>query len=374
MTCQHWKLRWGRNETLRMGGMTSRLSTGHGLYRDATGTFWWRPTVNGRRTWRRLSSVTLQAARQERAALESDHGRARLGLARDPFAPPVPFVRDLGPLPARIVGQLGHIRLDALTVGDVVRYGEERGATRAADLEIAALSSAINRVVRSGVLVVNPIRQRPRFHSAERIRHSRECMPRDADELHAIARALLPSAVGWQLLFAALTGCRTNELLALRMDARSRQDPGWIEGRYLYVRRSKKGRSPYVELTPELAECIAAHRNWHDGRSPWWFPGVDLFRPLNRLALTHALARLPGPKRTAHGLRAYHVTVWRSRGEPDERVAARIGDRTVRLISDVYGDLPESWSGGEPLGFVPATGDPAWAPWRPEKPQNVVAI
>lgn len=372
---------WNISATL---ASNMRKSIEGGIHRDHEGRFWIRPTLNGKRTWRILASLTLSDARAEAAALLSDHARSKLGLTRDPFSPAPPTVSAAAAtvaraLPPRILSAFGSLSLSAVTPAAAQSYGATREATRAADIELSALSALLSESVRRGWIRQNPLLGRARFHST--IRHSREVMPADGDELHRLAAALLAvpqsRAIGWQLLFSALTGCRTGEVLALRMDARSRGDPGWIEGRYLYVRRTKGGVFPYVELTAELRACIEAHRVWHaqeGGGSRWWFPGADRFRPLERHALTAALRRVSERKVTAHGCRAYFATVWRSRGKSDEQIAAMIGDRTVALIQTTYGSLPESWAGGKELGWMPENGEVAWGRWTVEKPSNVIAI
>lgn len=349
--------------------MISRTSIGGGLYRSGS-FYWWRPTVAGRRTWRRLSSTSEAQARQEAAALGTDHARSALGLTRSPFATQPRPLREIEPgLPPRILTVFGDLRPDEVTMAGAIEYGRARAAKRAADIELSALSAALTRAVQAGLAVRNPLLGRARLHKTQR--HSRACMPRDADELHAIARRLLPGAVGWQFLVGCLTGLRTSELLELRMDA-GPKEPGSVEGEHLYVRRQKDGVFPYVRLYPELLDCIAAHHLAHDRVSPWWFPGEDLFRPLSRFALVHALARVsPDRKLTGHGCRAYFVTALRSQGVPDNEVAARIGDRSVGMIASTYGGLAESWAGGEPLGWVPRVGAPAWAEFVP---RNVIAL
>lgn len=363
-----------------------RTQVSRGVYRTPNGEFWLRLTHRGRRTWKRMASITVQDALDEAAAIRSDSKRSELGLCRDPLSPHAERFSDLAALyrqacPERHKTALERLEpffgprpLSAITQRDAVAYGAQRGAPRAADIELSVLSCAFRYAVEVGLMTQNPLAGRRRIQRPEQVRHCRECMPRDGDELHNLAERLLPSSTGWQLLFAALTGCRTKELLELRTDGTSRNDPGWIEGRYLYVRRAKSGRFPYVELHPDLLECIEAHRRWKAEKFPesrWWFPSDDIFRPLNRVALAHAMYRMDGPKRTPHGLRAYCATVWRSRGEHDEQVAARLGDRTVGLIRAVYGELPEVWSGGEPLSWRRRDGTAAWQKWVP---QNVVAI
>ena len=372
----------------------NRISVGHGLYHD--GIAWWiRPSINGSRMWRKLASLNERDALVEMATLISDHARSMQGLCRSPWAPKVPITfasaaeayiavqcpdrrgrtqpeSENPSILRRIMQWWGHRNPQEITLQTATEYGATRRETpRAADVELSVVSCVLRHA-----LGRSPLDGRARQQNSRDVRHSREVMPADGDELHTLARALLArrssQGIGWQLLFQALTGCRTNELLALRMQP-GPKGPGWIEGRYLYVRRSKGGLFPYVELHPALSECIAAHRQWHAEtcpNSPYWLPGADGVLPLNRVALTHALSRVSGPKRTAHGLRAFFVTVCRSRGEPDSQVAARIGDASDCLIARVYGNLPEVWAGGEPLSWLPKTGEPAWTAWRPA--ENVV--
>jgi integrase len=279
---------------------------------------------------------------------------------------------------ARLRPVFGRTKLEHLGLLAAIEYGRSQtGRLRAAEMELDTLSSTLSFAVLHGWIPVNPILRRPKLQSAADVRHCREVMPADGDELHRIARVMFSDtaseATGWQMLFEALTGCRTSEILSLRMDAASKTSPGYIEGRYLYVRRLKSGRFPFVELHPALSTAIEWHRRWHADRfgdtSPFWFPGKDLARPLNRVALTHRLAvvckRLGIAHRTSHGMRAYFVTVMRSRGKSNEQVAALIGDRTSSLIESTYGALPEVWSGGEPLDWMPRDGVPAWQVFQP---------
>lgn len=366
----------------------TRHSIAKGMYRDRQGNFWIRPNVSGRRTWIRLPAATQSDAAQAAAALRTDHARSQIGLCRDPFAEEHTFdeaarecIAKTGrkSLPARLLTCWGSKKLYDITLQAAEVRGKSFGnRTRAADIELAAVSAVLSWAVGKGWLVKNPLLGRKRCHSAKTVRHARDCMPENGDELHHLARALLskePRAVGWQCILAALTGLRTSELLALRTDASRDGEPGFIAGNTLHVRRRKEGMLVGVELTAELRECIEAHRVWHSiagGSSRWWFPGAGRFLPLSRLALTQALSRLGGPKRTAHGLRSYFVTVWRSRGLGNAEVAARIGDKSSGLIETTYGRAPEKWEGGKALSWLPSQGEPAWAPWVPHRPGNVV--
>jgi len=292
----------------------------------------------------------------------------RNGMPKSPTAASMDRIRI-----ERLRPTFGRSKLANIGLLSAITYGRSQTERpRAAEQELDTLSATLSFAALHGWIPVNPIVRRPKLQNAADVRHCREVMPVDGDELHRLASEMFSDvaseATGWQMLFEALTGCRTSEMLSFRMDAKSKQEPGYIEGRFLYVRRSKAGRFPFVTLHPALVTAIEWHRKWHAATygdaSPWWFPGRDLARPLNRVSLTHRLAaickRLGLGHRTSHGMRAFFVTVMRSRGTSNEQVAAMIGDRTSSLIETTYGALPEVWSGGEPMDWMPREGAPAW--------------
>lgn len=267
-------------------------------------------------------------------------------------------------------GHFGRIPLVGLSIRDCAQYGAANSERpRAADLDLQTLSNLCWFAVAERVLTTNPVLGRARTRKSKEVVHCRSSMPRDGDELHRVARALLSSrqseATGWQFLFESFTGVRTNECLAMRMDATKRGEPGFVENDWLYVRRSKSGGFPYVRIDSDLRALLSAHHAWHAGRSPWYFPGPSIAFPLDRTTLTRRLAavcpRLGVSRITSHGLRSFFVTAKRSQGIPDNQIAAMIGNTTVALIQSTYGDLPLSWSGGDPLLFMPKNGLPAWA-------------
>lgn len=96
--------------------------------------------------------------------------------------------------------------------------------------------------------------------------------------------------------------------------------------------------------------------------SPWYFPGF-CGKPVAPHSYGHSLARaarrLGLPHCTPHSIRAYFVTLHRRAGLADSAIAALIGDKTVSLISQTYGDAPQ----GDKLSFLPANGLPAWLKW-----------
>lgn len=380
-----------------------------GIYRDGrTGNLYERPSINGRPTFRKLRARSLKLAKEELAAKRTLQSQASLGLAQDPYER-----RKRVQLRAlferwseagcpkrngeRSVGrQLDETcrRLDTLdqwwgtlTPPEVsaqacqqyanarrkeVRAGSDGG--RSIDLELSTLSTALHFGVLHGMAEFNPLAgSRPKFYQASQAHHCREFAPVSGDDLHALATALFESpkseALGWQLLVQAMTGCRTSEALRLRWDAKSRDEAGFVESEWLWLRRSKGGVNPFAVIHPALKECLAALAAWRRKRfpdSPWFFPSPDdPKRHVDTSALVHALKRI-GPlvskaKRTAHGLRAYFVTVRRSQGISDAQVAAEIGDATgAAIIASTYGAVPPNWRGGAELSFMPKDGKPAW--------------
>ncbi len=241
---------------------------------------------------------------------------------------------------------------------------------RAVDLELQALKACLVWSVQHGLLAANPIATRPKFGTAP-VRHCRDCMPADAEELHALAATLFEDrkseALGWQLLLEAFTGCRTGEILRLRWDAPNR-GAGFIEGDHLWLQRSKGGVNPFCCIHPSLADALRWLRIWSNIRhpgSPWFIPSTRAKgQAMYESSLTHALKRIgpivSGAHRTSHGLRAYYVTVRRSDGVADGQIAAEIGDSSgAAIISSTYGSIPPNWQGAAGLSWLPK-GAAAW--------------
>lgn len=385
-----------------------------GIYRYQDGkTLYEHLRLNGRQTWRKLHSLTLADARQERAARHADLARAKLGLAENPYTKTKPvrvqavlefyqakgFPNAKGKVRsprtqlderrrmAHLQEWWGNYLVSEITFKLASDYGRHRtkGRTgrgsggRAVDLDLWTLENALRCALRFGLIERNPLAgNKPTFgQEAPRIR-SRERMPDSADELHQLARTLFSNpkseALGWQLLIEALTGMRTSECRGLRIDAQRREDAGYIEDGWLFLHRLKRGVNPFALIHADLAECIEAHHTWLKRRwpkSPWWIPSyLDRgMKPVDVGALGHALARITKqlglPHRTSHGLRAYYVSVRRSQGIADAQIAAEIGDATgASIIAETYGAIPRGWRGeGERLGWRPKEGAPAWAQW-----------
>jgi integrase len=384
-----------------------------GLYRSPNGSFWIRPFVNGKSTWKKLASIALREAQREARALKTDHERAKLGLCDDPLSTASRTLTELAEryLNAgapnsrleqrhRLAVEVERARLanlleyfgkrdpNEIRLKDLPDYAKwrmksvKRGTGhRTVEMEWVSLSNVLNYGVHTGEVEFNYIKQnRPRLcltnpkagSTAVKIRHSREVAPASGDELHRIAAWLFAchrsEAIGWFVLFAAMTGCRRSELIRLRLDATSPEQPGFVSGNYLFVSRSKSGVNPYVLIHPALARCIEAHRLWHSARYSkvhWYFPGRDPKQPLEGSSVSHAMAAaseaLQLPPRTPHGLRSFFATVRRAAGASDAQIAAEMGDRTVAVIHAHYGDRPANWTGGIALDWSPSQSTDAWS-------------
>lgn len=379
-----------------------------GIYRDdRTGHLYERPTIDGRRTWRKLNSHTVKLAIDEIRAKRTDQARAAQGLAKDPYAPKEKAIGELCSeyLKARCPdrnhrprtgssfdGEKSRIerllpfwsnrKVSSLKHKDCAAYHSwrKKNITRgdggqAVDMELTTLSNVLHWAVYVGKADSNPLAlNRPRFRNRKNITHCRETMPVDGNELHALATHFFShprsEAIGWQLLLEAMTGCRTSEVLRLRWDAKHQGEPGFIDGEWLWLNRSKGGVKPFVQIHPALSECIAALKHWRDWRHPqskWWLPSpLVKGAPLVRHSLTHGLKRegiaaiTGGARRTSHGLRAYYVTVRRSQGISDAQIADEIGDKSgASIIVETYGSVPPNWRGSVALSWMPS-GKPAW--------------
>jgi integrase len=393
-----------------------------GVYQDAVDkSFWVRPWIDGRRTWRKLEATKLRYAIEEAATKKVDHSRSKLGVAKSPYAAPAGMFKALAAAYVsagcpnkrleprdgtfskneqfRLVSlliffgnrQSASIRIPLLTEYAAWRKPRFKKANcsgnRSIDMELCTLSNVLTYGVMIGELEYNPIAiGKPRFQTAAKIRRSRERAAGSGDDVHRLADFFFNSprpkteVMAWMTIFSALTGCRHIELRRLRMDGKGPETPGWISGNYLFLARAKKGVHPYIEIKDELAAAIDCFRNWHDERypeSPWWFPGQDKTEQLSAGAFCYALDRackaLGMPKCSPHGFRAFYVTKRRSEGIMDAQIASEIGDRTVAVIAESYGDRPPNWTGQEKLSFLPKEGLPAWERWR-EKERKIVSL
>lgn len=404
-----------------------------GIYRDTiTGKLKHRPIINGRRTWRNFTATTITKARVELAALKMAQLNARLHGGADPYADPV-YISELAKKWKKLdcpdrkdIPRTGEslkaekAKLDRLlpfwkyksaeliTIRDAKKYYHWRikqskkfRLARSVDTELNTLSNLLDWAVSEELIRANVLAsKRPRFDDPEKVRHCPEVMPTTDEVFHQYAAWLLAShrsaPLGWQLLIEGLTGCRTSEILACRMDAKPLPnglgEPGYYDGARFHVKRLKKGIKPFcpVETIPghaPLKDCLAAFFNWHrkrykNSKSPWFIPGVTPSNPQDRCSLTHALRRIHNllkddpekklPLITSHGLRAYFVKAMRSLGVVDQEIAARLGHRSTDQIEHTYGEVESDWFGKKKMDFLPQTGNPAWHPWLPAQSPNII--
>lgn len=422
------------NETPQDSKKTSRfVGQGGGVYLDTeTERFYHRPQINGKRTYRLLDVRTLTEARVLKGKLDSDQTKHAAGLCADPYAdttfatvgaliesyraknyPDKQHKPRAGAALKKeewncnfLMGFFKDRRADQIKKGDCVAYFEHRspkirkGHTggRTIDMELGTLTNVLAWAVETNKLEKNPLAEgRAKFWDRKNMRHCRDCMPVNAEELHALARALFEDrrseSLGWQLLLEAMTGCRTREILRLRWDAKQIKvdswgqpvgEPGFIQGGFLHLHRAKGGVNPKAQIHPDLQDTLDAMRQWRIsrgyGNSPWFIPSnVDPQKVVAKCSLTHSLMRLApkiageGQARTSHGLRAYYVTARRSQRIPDAQIAAEIGDKTgAAIIASTYGGLPEIFQSkdAKPLGW--AAQEPAWAAL--DLPQNLLEV
>lgn len=378
-----------------------RTAIGAGAYSDESGGYWARPWINRRRTWRKLKASTASKAQKEAsgtkwnaptenfaslALLYTDAGCPNKRL--EPRA--ISFTKEEEARANQLVQFFGRhptdeIRLPLLPAYKAWRCKHIARGTgeRAVDKDLCTLSNILNYGVSMGLIEENHVaRGRPRYRRSNLVRHCREVAPASAEIIHQLGARLLETVahevLAWQLLFSAFTGCRTSELLRLRLDATSADEPGFVQfnhkdpvqGFLFLGRRSKGGVNPWAMIGPEFEKMLEAFHRWHAARFPkakHYFPDHTGAGPLNRYALGRALRAacksLGLPAITPHGLRSFYVTKRRSDGLADTVIAGEIGDQTVSLMNTTYGSRPPNWTGGNPLSWVPMDGNPCWLPW-----------
>lgn len=361
-----------------------------------TGRYWARFPVHGRYTQQLLKSVTKRDAikeAQDATAPVREGSLAevvKLWIAagcvtkKQKWQPPsANFQYESQLHTARLVDYFGRAHIeevnDLFKVAAFQQWAGKKYGTRAADKGAQTLSNLLNfALFRLNLIKINFVRSnRGAIHTVQS--PSRNRMPESADVIHALAnhfltasqrdgRALRSEVVAWFILFQMFTGCRTSELLRLRLDAKP-GGSGAIVAEQLHLgHRSKGGVDPVVNIGPEFAQMLRCFRRWHDDRfskSPHYFPGptgavVDIAAPVR--AIVKACRKLDLPHVTPHGLRAYYVTKRRRDGINDNVVAAEIGDTSVALIATTYGRN----TGGTKLSWLPSQGLPAWQLWQPE--------
>lgn len=384
------------------------------------GPFYERALIDGRRTFRKLASRSLRAAEDEASENRMNYKLSQKPrpLAENPYSRSLPatigelcdlYVKlgcpkrtsktpraerslsDEMKMVASLKEYWGAHTIGEFHPANFDGYYEWRkrriarahcSGDRMIERERTVLSSIFRVAVANGLVKTSPfvgVKPTP-IQDPNFVRHCREAQPASGDELHALARYLFLSdlrseVLGWQLLFEAMIGSRSHEILRLRADARYENEPGFVctnsNTLQLWRSTSHKGTFEFAEIHPALSECLKAHRKWLQKRypkSPWYLPSPE--NPKNhvsRSALTKALRERvvpamkelpPGTRRTSHGLRSFYVNVRRSQGMPDAEIALRIGHKTGgKLIVRVYGEIKKT-----KLSWMPKPGEePAWS-------------
>ena len=381
-----------------------------GIWRNTKAKQKWlyeRPIIRGKETFKALGTKSLKLAKEEFArritlraqgteptdkASKATTAGAVIRLYIDADYPD----KMLNPRPVLMKGMeakncqmlLGFwddVQIDQCTSGRCDKYRDWRvqnktrstAGTRMIDLELNTLTNAFRLAKRRDVVLFNPMTDHPKFHDPKKVVHCRSYMPADADQLHERAGHLFQHprsmVLGFQYLYEAVTGLRTEEVLKLGAEKDGTRFGSLTEdGKYMRVWRCKGQHSvnPYSAVHEGLRAVMDAHKGWLEENYPGctlFFPSpVDPTMPVGSEALAHALGKLPGKKVTSHGGRAFYVTVRRSWGIPDSQIAFEIGHTSGgSTLAKVYGGVPLSWlTDGPRMSWLPK-GAPAWAVLNP---------
>lgn len=211
--------------------------------------------------------------------------------------------------------------------------------TRSVDLELIVLANIFNLAVRRQVLRSNPLQGKPRYSTAEDVRHCREVAPTPAGLklIEGWLRARKEDAAADMTCFLAYTGLRIGEALRLDWEA-----VNWGD-RLLHVVREKRGITPWVPILPELETLLKEMQK--RATSHLLFPSPfdpEKVRDASAVAhrITAACKDLQLGHVTPHGLRSYFVTQCRESGLSDAEIAMLIGDKSgPAIIAHTYGSV-----------------------------------
>lgn len=421
-----------------------RTTIGPGAYLGSDNKYYARPVINHRRTWRVLEATTprkaILEANQTTWAPRANNFETLTEMWLAAGCPCKHGHRANQKQPRKaaewLIKYFKAHRLDEIRMARCHEYAQwrrkhiKRGnkanphrGGRTIDIELVFLSNIIHFAVKLDLLDYNPIRSgRDRYQ--RQTRHARVVMPQTAEAIHQIAAEFLQTVrsevFAWHAFYAEFTGCRTSEILRLRFDTQSKNDPGHIEwltpgeikdrgtdivGHLYLGRRSKNGLNPWAKIGPEFAEMIRAHQNWYRTRfgtkiisrgpyapsrvpfgalaessdstldprpsTAFYFPSRLPSERITDYAFGHALTRITRqlglPHITPHGFRAFYATKRLRDGARTVDIAAEMGDKTVSLVETIYADNPD----GRKLWWTPADGLPAWQKWLPKENEKI---
>lgn len=260
-------------------------------------------------------------------------------------------------LGADIVDQLGHRRVDQLTVADVEAfYRKLRARGTRIGHHHSALRSALNEAARHGWVTRNVARLASR--PSERPERGKAPTVDEVDRLIKVAKDRSP--VTERLIVVAIqTGMRRGELAAMR---RSRFDvEGWsyLVDSAVWAVRAKDGvhlkapkthQSRVIPLSDQVVAAILGQGAWLVDRAreadvvmvddPFlWSPAPDCSTAPHPDWLTRefaAVRRLAGVSARFHDLRHAMATLMLDLGVPLPTVSERLGHANTHTTASIY--------------------------------------
>lgn len=254
-----------------------------------------------------------------------------------------------------LIPHLGHIPLEDLSIADVEQMSDRlladdcRLSVASVHRVLAALNSALNAAVRSGLIEANPARfvdlprisgVRPQAWSAEELMEFLSLT--ESDPLHPLYALL------------GLRGLRRGEALGLRWanvdldrcEIRVREQ--LTVGRVGYAVGPPKSSAGVrtVAIDESLAELLALHsvRCREAGIDSDFVFSDPYGQPLKPAYVTRYFARLIGElglrRVRLHSLRHTSATIGLASGETLLEVSRRLGHSSVAITADLYTEIP----------------------------------
>ena len=370
----------------------AKMLVAPGVYQNSeTKRFTYRPWVAGRRTERTLQATTLREALREyhKRVKEPHTGKTVEDICKLYIAAGAPNRAGMGrgksfiEIQKRkiepVIRHIGDTPAEELRASHCLTYRDRRLKTiragfsglRTVDMELGVLSNAYHYAVLQGLLEMNWIANRPKFHNEADTVHCCDLCPRSGDELHLLSGALMQDPrskpLGWQMLFEATSGCRTGEALPCRWDARA-GEPGHIRNdKYLCIHRLKQGDNDpydYIEINDALRKVLDGMRRERGSNRYFFESALRHGKCVDPLALVNAAGRvgrnLLNRRITSHGMRAFYVTWRRCQNIPLTKIAEEVGHNAgVALLLSVYGRRIPPWA-QEGFGPYPSVVKTAW--------------
>jgi integrase len=242
--------------------------------------------------------------------------------------------------------ELGHIRLDRLTVRDIDTFYTRMSETlspRTLQLTHSVLRCALRQAVDWGWIPTNPAdrAKRPRLRHVEKVTLTPE-------QVAAIYEAADEPAMKAAIGLAATTGMRRGEVLGLKWSDISNGivtiSRAWTtddNGQHLTTTKNKQKRS--IPLGPFGVNVLATYRGhqvdvWGENLGEWVLSYINGDEPLHARVVTAYFARLTkrlGIKATFHDLRHFHQSA-QLLGGVDVVTAARRAGHSPEVMLSIY--------------------------------------